>query len=694
MVVENEREEIRDVDCCFQMMSVVLAGWPVLKGAMGLGLFLCLVPAAVILVTQRIMLGDLKTTLKWLAGHTAAAITELVLVDAVLLIFLGLTNRYWAAFTVTMFLAYVFASADHIKYETALTHFLWSDLFKTSDPGKFKEMVGHYIQAPVFIPIAVILAVGNLVLLGLDPAPFARGLAGWLPRMAVLLGGLLLMILFRFYALWVNLPFCRRVLRLPAFTSSDYDGNVNAHGSLLAFCGHITTVAIEQDPPQDYGREQAAAIAAVCKTVAAADDAAGAKATGPKAAGTASDRAAPVDLAKADGGQLPTIIVLAVESMWDITRVKGLSFQEDPLEPFRADYVGEARANCFAGLTSNTEFEFLTSLSMQFLHDSACPFIKIDRPVPAMPAQLRELGYKTTAIHSYTRTFYSRDSVYPLLGFDQFFGLEDLEKAGPVAKKGWYMGDEALVQPMVDLLEQENGPQLIYTLTVQNHGPYIPDRYQEAEFEPEATPNFAPDLILSSADRRAIINYTQGVRDAAKMYRAIRDYCQQLDRPVIILAFGDHLPGIGDNSGFRVFMQAGMIETTRDDALYSLPVFCWTNPAARANGLTTDIGGVDLRGEVSGMAGSVMNGSGEAKSEPFGLAKREPFGPMFGFNTLAPRLLRCANLPLNSIQLLALAAEARQRKTRSLTDDDLLRAYAWLQYDWLWGQQLIDPKDL
>ncbi|MBP1757604.1 MAG: phosphoglycerol transferase, partial [Firmicutes bacterium] len=620
-----------------------------------------------LIFAQRIVLGDLKTTLRWIGRHWVAVLMTIILASAMALIVLGLGNRYWLAFSVTLLLAFLIATVDRIKHENALTRFLWSDLFKTNDPGKFKELIGHYVRPTVFGPIILLLTTGNIATwLLLDPAPFSRGLAGSLPRLACFFLGLLVLVIFRYYAVWVNLPFCRRFLHLAEFTNQDYDGNVEEHGTLLAFCGHITTGKREQDQPTDYAAENADAIR---RTLAAAVAGASAAAATEAAAATGAIAAARGTTAYTPtaAGPLPTIIVLAIESLWDITQVPGLTFTTDPLEPLRADYAGEARVNWFAGLTSNTEFEFLTSLSLRFMHDSACPFIKIDRPVPALPAHLREIGYTTTAFHSFTRTFYARDKVYPRLGFDQFFGVEDFEAAGQAEKKGWYMGDAALVQPIINQLEQP-GPQLVFAVTMQNHGPYTPDRYAESEYEPEATPTVAPELALSAGDERAIINYVQGVRDSGKMYRAIRDYCQQLDRPVMILSFGDHLPGIGDHSGFRIFLRSGLVHSIKDDAMFSVPVFCWTNPAGQALGLSTDLG---LPAREAGPSGSV---------------------PSIGFNTLAPRLLRCAQLPTTPIQQVALAAEARQQKARSQTDDDLLRAYAWLQYDWLWGQGLIDPK--
>ena len=44
--------------------------------------------------------------------------------------------------------------------------------------------------------------------------------------------------------------------------------------------------------------------------------------------------------------------------------------------------------------------------------------------MPTIASYLRDLGYRTICVHPYPSTFYGRDRVFPVLGFDEFVDLE------------------------------------------------------------------------------------------------------------------------------------------------------------------------------------------------------------------------------------------------------------------------------
>lgn len=590
---------------------------------------------------QWVATGTLYGAMRWVRRQFPAFLLSVPAAAAIPLLTAALTNRLWPGFTLGYLLVYIVAKADQVKYETALTHFLWSDLFKTSDPGKFRELIGHYIRPAFFLPMLLGQLLGNGLLHLLTGGIFLSGPSAASGRWLAAFAGASLLALFWRYGLWVQNKWLHRWLHVPVLSSQNYDQNVRLHGSWLAFFAHIHLVSIDQDIPDTYSPERTEQIQSHLLANAG-------------------------QMAQSPAKTKPTIIVLAIEALWDITRIQGLEFAEDPLQAFRADYAGDVTASCFAGLTANSEFEFLTGLSISLLHDSACPFIKITRPLPALPSHLRQQGYLTTAIHSYTRTFYDRDKVYPLLGFEQFIGLEELTAQGFARQKGWYMADEALLEPILAQLHQTENPQLIYTLTMQNHGPYAPDRYAEGAIDPEARPRFASKLNVSDGDRHAVINYTQGVRDAGHLYAKLCQQIEQLDRPVLLCAFGDHLPGIGEHSGYRMMVDAGMAATAQDPALYQVPVFYHANQAARK----------------AGLSGKLALDHAHHSQWP-------------GFNVLGARLLEAAGLPLPPLQRLVLELEkmgdADENNTSNQSRKDLLEVYEWIQYDWLWGQGYTLP---
>ncbi len=635
-----------------------------------------IVPLLVLLMAQTVQTGGLDQAFSWLLHHPLPALLNYLLGIGLYGILLALTNRFFISYAMLMFVSYVMATVDHIKWSMALTHFVFSDLFKSSDASRFAELIVHYARLPVFLPIALLLGLGLFVFWRLKWRPRLR----WPARLILLVVSLLATGSFVFYNSWGNSPVSRQILHLPAFSSQDFDGNVRTHGLLLAFFGHIPISLADQPRPADYSPESVAAADDVLQRLNAGTAQIQAAVGSPSSPADQPDRAGQqsgAGQAAINGGQAasekPTIIVLAVEALWDITRVKGVSFAQDPFGPFRADYAGEMVSSCFGGLTANTEFEFLTGNSMHFMYDSACPYLSIDRPVPSLASYLHQAGYQATAYHSYGGAFYRRTTVVPDLGFDRFISLEDM--ANPRIK-GWYMADEDLAPRVISQLEQNSGPQLLYVLTMQNHGPYATDRYQPQDYDPALQITYDESLGLNSADRTAVASYTQGVIDAGHMYQALKDYCATLDRPVIILTFGDHLPSIGENSGTDILIHSGLAADVMDQAMYQLPLMYWRNPAAQT--------------------------SLETASQ---LRFKEPVT----FNGLKPALLRSAGLPLSpydqfveNVQRIFPVLTARHSSTPNpaavqalaslqMTPEQVLAAYETLQYDQLWGQQYLPP---
>ncbi|MDD2534256.1 MAG: LTA synthase family protein [Eubacteriales bacterium] len=605
----------------------------------------------ILVIIQAVALDRPRSVLGWLFHQWRVIVPSLLLLSLAQLLLIALVNHYWLGFSVVLFLTYVIASVDHVKFENALTHFLWSDLFKSSDPGKFSELVSHYIRPILFVPISSFLVVGNIFIARFVDRPFASGLAGMESRVFALVGSLAILVLFSRYSSWANGTMNRRFKLVPSFNSQNYDQNVRLHGVLLGFVGHIRLVAVEQDRPLDYRADHASSICDVLNQ------------TGGHFFVNTPDSSLHAPICETPQASspiteppvLPTLIIFALEAFWDITRIPGLTFTEDPFAAFRQDFQGDVRASCFAGSTANTEFEFLTSLSMQNLHDAACPFLHLQQDVPALPAYLKTLGYQTTAFHSYTRTFYDRDRIYPAFGFDHFLGLEEFLAAGQYREKGWYMADEALIDPICQQLDATSEPQMLYVLTMQNHGPYATFRYAQDEIDPQSTPIFDAHLAATSGDQQAIINYTQGVRDAGKLYQAVKTHLQASEKPAIILTFGDHLPGLGEHSGYQLMLKSGFAKSVQDPALYAVPWCLWANPQALQMGLT-------LTAE-----------SGEHACD---------------FNALAPQLLHAAKLPLQAHHRLVMELQ-RQKNSPAGVSAELLYAYEWLQYDWLWGEHTI-----
>jgi hypothetical protein len=109
---------------------------------------------------------------------------------------------------------------------------------------------------------------------------------------------------------------------------------------------------------------------------------------------------------------------------------------------------------------------------------------------------------------------------------------------------------------------------------MENHGTYTLQRYDKFDFEMEAE-------TLTEEEYMDLKRYSQGVYNADKAFMALVEYFKNVDEPVLIAMYGDHLPLLG-NSG-STLMNGGFIEKTdkfvaSDYAeLFETPYVVWTN---------------------------------------------------------------------------------------------------------------------
>lgn len=274
----------------------------------------------------------------------------------------------------------------------------------------------------------------------------------------------------------------------------------------------------------------------------------------------------------------PNIIVVLSESFWDPTVLPHLAYSDDPISFFREmqeKYIsGKMVSPVFGGSTANVEFEILTGLSTKFLPQGAIAYQQfVTKLIPAIPSLLKTNGYVCTAIHPYHEWFYKRGQVYQYLGFDKFYSLKDFEDA---EIRGEYVADLEVSKKIISVVKETEEPSFIFAVTMQNHGPYPPNRYKDTQ----------KDIIikgkLSSESLEIIATYTQGLYDADKALEYLIKNIDIIDEPTAIIFLGDHLPYLGKD--YLVYRETGYIggnekEWSATDRLKmkSIPYIIWTN---------------------------------------------------------------------------------------------------------------------
>lgn len=266
----------------------------------------------------------------------------------------------------------------------------------------------------------------------------------------------------------------------------------------------------------------------------------------------------------------PTVIAIMNESFSDLSAMDGLGvgYQGPTYLKSLGDaaLTGNLAVSVHGGGTANSEFEFLTGNSMAHLGVAFYPysFFNLTR-VQSLPRQFAELGYKTTAIHPNLASNWNRDKAYVELGFDEFLDIDDFDGAE------WFhagVSDAAAYDKVLELLREDDAPRFIFNLTIQNHGGYTFG---------DVSPNLPLyDFPAVDASLDAQMNeYLTCVERSDQALAAFIEELRTLDRPVVVLFFGDHQPGI--SSAFNDAMYPGEDELTHAERIYTTTYAIWAN---------------------------------------------------------------------------------------------------------------------
>lgn len=146
-------------------------------------------------------------------------------------------------------------------------------------------------------------------------------------------------------------------------------------------------------------------------------------------------------------------------------------FEADWNRPeWKKRYIVQTGSNHFAGSTTYGE--------LRELCDTTTPYDTFDfSSADCLPERFVRAGYETTAIHSFSASFFDRTTWYPKTGFQNLVFDDALAKAGARACQGIFPGrcDVDVGKVIHDRLSRAGKPQFIYWLTLNTHAPVIAD---------------------------------------------------------------------------------------------------------------------------------------------------------------------------------------------------------------------------
>ncbi len=238
----------------------------------------------------------------------------------------------------------------------------------------------------------------------------------------------------------------------------------------------------------------------------------------------------------------PNIIFVQLESFFDpaYIDIPELTFSENPIPNFTQlkenSPSGFFTVPAFGGGTANTEFEVLSQLSLESFGLAEYPYTTElkKKSCETVAFCLKELGYKTHAMHNNTGTFYDRDIVYRNLGFDTFTPIEYMG-VPERTPQGWAK-DYILQEEIFKSLKSTPEKDFVFAVSVQGHGQY------PSEYDGQLPISVSG---LDDAEMKVNLEYylwqIQEMDDfLGKLISAFEDYPEE----TVIVFYGDHLPSL------------------------------------------------------------------------------------------------------------------------------------------------------
>jgi len=231
--------------------------------------------------------------------------------------------------------------------------------------------------------------------------------------------------------------------------------------------------------------------------------------------------------------------MILLESFWDPSVLSKAGFNRRPLDPrfdrlWKAAGSSSALVPVFGGYTANAEFESLCAFPVS---EEGVKFERrLRNDVPCLPRFLSGLGYTTLVSHPNVAGFWNRTNAYRRIGFQTYWSIDHFETDDMnldfLADASLYRQVAARIKPLLD----SGDPVFNYVVTYFGHWDYPLNDQRPAVIRSRSqvpeVPSFANTVYYKSKE---LMDYIKTL--------------QVLDPEGIIVAFGDHLPFLGENFG-------------------------------------------------------------------------------------------------------------------------------------------------
>lgn len=269
---------------------------------------------------------------------------------------------------------------------------------------------------------------------------------------------------------------------------------------------------------------------------------------------------------------LPNIIVIMDEAYADLS-VLGDNFNTSmEVSPFiqslnENTVKGYAMSSAYGGRTANSEFEFLTGSTLGFVPKGTVAFQQYVREEKiSLATVLKNRGYDTVAMHPYLENGWTRNTVWPYLGFEECHFLDDFPQEKMMRD---FVSDQEMMEYVLERFEQQNPdiPLFLFGVTMQNHSAYD---YSGEDFESFAF------LEGYTQEYPSANQYLTLIHESDKAAEYLIDSLSASDRKTVIVWFGDHLPAL-DTALYEEIHGGAFDSLDEQSRHYKVPFFIWAN---------------------------------------------------------------------------------------------------------------------
>lgn len=531
--------------------------------------------------TTRVLQSVIGRTTKFVSqiwiDHQYQALLNFIVLGVIYLTLVLILNRFWVASAIFGTVMTVFAVANHIKIESRNEPVIPADLnFITGgNAGELTSFIPNSSQALVdgavagvicFVAICIVMQFldGRNAVIPchwLHPFASVKNFAGTITR--ILAAALSTALVFSFvWGLgadsWAT-KFAHNLSDRPQPWNPIADATSNGPAINFLQLAHTKIM----DKPEDYSEE-----------------------TMTKIAKKYSKEADSINQSRTTNLTDNTVIMVLSETFSDPTRVPGVSFAEDPMPNIRQikseTTSGLMLSPGYGGGTANIEYQALTGLSMANYSDTLSIAYQQLVPGQKWDQSLNQLWNEkngedsSVAFHAYNRGMYFRDINYKKFGFSKFYatdGTPKLTDLHPI-DSAWYSSDESFYSQVLKQVQSSDSNKFYQVVTIQNHMPYEEDLYTDNQFkELDTSEN------LQENERLNIETYTKGLNYTDQSTLDFLNQLNDINRPITVIFYGDHLPGIYSTAYSDSDNILGLHETD---------YFIWSNNASSAAGTKLD----------------------------------------------------------------------------------------------------------